>query len=490
MNTHTRIKNLSLILLMSLLIGVSSCGKEEVIVPNENGNQTVEINEINEFIWTGLKDYYLWVDEVPNLTNPAFNTQSSLADFLNPYSDHEALFYDLLYQYGTIDKWSWIVDDYVVLEDYFQGITVSMGYEYGLVRLTNSNDIYGYIRYVVPDSPADIAGLTRGEIFNKIDDQILNISNYEDLLFEQTEYKISFAAFTADALSSNGKEVDLVAVEVHENPVHLTKTFDIDGKKVGYMVYNGFTSSYDTELNDAFGDLLAEGVEELVLDFRYNGGGSIQTSAYLASMIYGTRTDQIFTKSRYNNAVQAYLEGQYGSDYFNWTFEETITKEVETHPINSLGLSRVYFIVSGNSASASELVINGLFPYMDVVLVGSNTHGKYVGSITLKDYIDNNGTVNPNHFWAMQPIVLKLENASGVSDYVDGFTPDIELSESYRNLVTLGDENEPLLKAALDHIRGISAVKSLVEYDQDEIANSRSKYPYSKEMYVESVKLK
>lgn len=488
MNKYRWSQVLSLVIIMGFFFILNACSKDDEVIPDPD--PTVQIDEIDEFIWSGLKDYYLWVDNVSNLTNPAFSDRTALANFLSPYTDHEDLFEDLLYQRDIIDKWSWIVDDYVALENYFQGITLSMGYEFGLVRITGTDDIYGFIRYVIPDTPADIGGLVRGEIFNKIDDQTLNMDNYRDLLFEQNSYKISFANFVGDELISNAKEVNLLAVEVHENPIHLSKTFEVNGKKVGYLVYNGFTSTYDTQLNDAFGSLLAEGVEELILDFRYNGGGSIQTSAYLASMIYGTHTNEIFTKARYNDLIQAELTEAYGSDYFNWMFEENIKKDVDTYPINSLDLTKVYILTSGNSASASELVINGLMPYMDVVLVGTNTHGKYVGSITLKDYIDNNGTVNPNHTWAMQPIVLKLENASSVSDYVNGFTPDVILSEGYRNLVALGDENEPLLKAALDHIRGISTPKTFIEFEPKEIGSSRSKYPYSKEMYIDFEKMK
>lgn len=478
-------------IVINLLIVLVSCGKEEEVVPDDNnGNQTVEIDEIDEFIWNGLKDYYLWVDLVPSLSSSAYADRAAFANFLNPYTDHEELFYDLLYQYGSVDKWSWIVDDYVELENYFQGITLSMGHEYGLVRIIGTDDIYGYVQYVVPETPADIAGIQRGEIFNKINDQTLNINNYRDLLFDLDSYKVSFVDYDGGNFTSNGRELDLIAVEVHENPVHISKTIDVDGTKVGYLVYNGFTASYDTQLNDAFGALIADGVEELIIDLRYNGGGSIQTSAYLASMIYAKNTSEIFTKSRYNDGVQAYLEEEYGSDYFNWMFEETITKGDISTPINSLNLSKIYFLVSDNSASASELVINGLRPYMEVILVGENTHGKYVGSITLKDYVGNSNTVNPNHFWAMQPIVLKLENAEGISDYVNGFTPDVFLNEGYFDLLELGDENEPLLKAALDHLKGISTAKSIISLDQIPVANSKSRFPFSKEMYTDFEKLK
>ncbi|MDZ7738281.1 MAG: hypothetical protein U5K32_04240 [Bacteroidales bacterium] len=162
--------------------------------------------------------------------------------------------------------------------------------------------------------------------------------------------------------------------------------------------------------------------------------------------------------------------------------------------ITSMELNEVYVITTGSTASASEMVINGLEPYIDVKVIGSNSTGKYVGSITYKDW-DSQGNVNPDHKWAMQPIVLKLVNSAGnpsdMSDpnYINGLPTDMEAEENYVNLQPFGDVNEPLLKATIDYILGVKsapATPGLIEgIDYEVIADSRDFKPLSKEMYLE-----
>ncbi len=476
MNIRINSKNLLLIAALFFFI-LSAC--------NKNKESLVEVSEIDTFIWNGLRQYYLWVDEVPDLDASSFSNDNELAQFLYAYNgDHEELFTNLLYRYGEIDKWSWIVDDYIALENSFQGITTSMGFEYGLVRIGDSDDIFGYIRYVVPNSPADQAGLERGEIFISIDGQSLTVNNYRDLLFERDAFSISFADIIDTTVTPNDKTVNLTAVVLQENPIHFSQIIDVDGIKVAYLVYNGFVSTYDFDLNDLFGTYQAAGVQELILDLRYNGGGSVRTATYLASMIYDTDTELVFTKSQYNSLVQEYLLNEYGSSFFdNFLYNEiTATDNNPSEPINTLNLNRLYVLSTSGTASASELIINGLNPYMDVVMVGTNTHGKYVGSITLKDY-DSDGNLNLSHTWAMQPIVFKTTNSLGVSDFVDGFAPTILATEDYSNILPFGDENEPLFKAALDHIRGISSSATIKSGLFISFKDSKDLKPFGKDMY-------
>ncbi len=476
MNLNTYNWRQVLLMIVVFLIPLSACKKKDV--------DDIEASEIDTFIWKGLNQYYLWVDQVPDLSDTKFSNDSELAQFLNLHNgNHSDLFYSLLYDYGEIDKWSWIVDDYIALENYFQGVTTSMGFEYGLVKITDSDNIYGYIQYVVPNSPAASANLTRGEIFTKIDGQTLTMNNYHDLLYQRDAFEISFADNT---LTPNGKTVNLTAVVINENPIHFSQIMDVDGIKVAYLVYNAFTSKYDHELNDIFGVYKSEGVQELILDLRYNGGGSVRTATYLASMIYQTDTEKIFIKNQYNDFIQDYLLTEYGSSFFEKKFLNQIeaTTDFPTSPINTLNLNRLYVLSTQGTASASELIINGLNPYMDVVIIGTNTHGKYVGSITLKDY-NSEGYLNFNHTWAMQPIVFKATNFVGFSDYVDGFAPSVFMKEDFRNILSFGDENEPLLKAALDHIKGIST-PALTKFSQvNTVINSKDLQPFSKDMYID-----
>ena len=454
-------------------------------------------HEISRFVWNGLYEYYLWYEEVDKLSMDYFDETDDWYRYLNTFgSDYEGLFHDLLYQYGTVDRFSWIVDDYVALENSFSGISKSTGMDIRLVRFYGSDDVFGYVRYVVPDSPADVAGIKRGDLFIEVDGIQLTLSNYYNLLFEQDNYQLGMAEQYESGgqsyIGHNNVNHDLTAVELQENPIHYSTVLDIDGVPTAYLVYNAFTSDYDFDLNDQFGSYLSDGVQRLILDLRYNGGGSIRSAIYLSSMIYTTETNKVFSKVQYNDKLQAYFLQEYGADYFNYNFANTLsaTDDHSAASLNSLTLSEIYVITLGSTASASELVINGLDPYINVTVVGGTTTGKNVGSFTVKDY-SASGTINPNHKWAMQPIVLKIINSEGFGDYTSGLVPDVAAGEDYINLLPFGDPEEPMLKAVIDHITGSSgkgsAIRGPIEgIDYEVVADSRDFRPLSREMYIEN----
>ena len=121
--------------------------------------------------------------------------------------------------------------------------------------------------------------------------------------------------------------------------------------------------------------------------------------------------------------------------------------------LNSLNLDRVFILATRSSASASELVINSLDPYINVVHIGTNTSGKYQASRTVYDSEDfGRDGADPTHTYAMQPLVYKTININGVTDYFNGLTPDIELGEQFTNMGVLGDIDEPLLAEAISQI--------------------------------------
>jgi hypothetical protein len=390
-----------------LLVTIFAGCKEKKIAPK------IEVSDaISRFIWNGLNEYYLWYNDVDKLSSDYFDDTDAWYKYLNTFgTNYDNLFYDLLYQYGTVDKWSWVVDDYVALENSFAGISKTMGHDFRLIRFSDSDYIFGYVRYVVPGSPADNAGIVRGDLFRSVDGNLLDINNYYNLLFEQDEYTLGMASYDPElnSITLNSTTYDLIAVELQENPIYYSQTMVIDGKKTAYLVYNSFTSDFDFELNDLFASYSSEGVERLILDLRYNGGGSIQTAIYLASMIYSTNTNSVFSTVNYNDKIQDYLLSTYGSDYFNYYFADVLNETTENAeaPLVSLGLTDLFVITTERTASASELVINGLEPYIDVTLIGERTTGKYVGSITVKDW-NSQGVVNPSHTWAMQPIMFQV----------------------------------------------------------------------------------
>ena len=206
---------------------------------------------------------------------------------------------------------------------------------------------------------------------------------------------------------------------------------------------------YHLELNSVFGSFKYEGINELVIDLRYNPGGRISTSINLASMITGQFNNQIFAKEKWNSKLMDYWDEKNPDNLIN-----RFVDNMGGVSINSLNLNKVYILTTSRTASASELLINGLDPYIDVIHIGDYTVGKNQGSITVYDWINDQGEKNPNHKYAMQPIVLKIGNVAGYTDFPNGLVPDYEIKESIRTAGELGNKNEQLLKIAIDHIFG------------------------------------
>jgi C-terminal processing protease CtpA/Prc len=260
------------------------------------------------------------------------------------------------------------------------------------------------------------------------------------------------------ALASNGINVELTKEENFEtNPIQVSKSIilnnDTEGYSgiIGYIMYNQFVADKSNELNKVFAEFKAEGISDLIIDLRYNGGGSVQNCVELASMITGQFTSEIFAEEQWNNKLIKYLRERFGKE----SLINRFTSQLSTgETISSLNLNRVFIITTSESASASELLINGLDSYIDVIHVGERTVGKNVGSITVYDYIDNEQTKNPEHTYAMQPIVLKIANNDGFADYSDGLLPDTDIEEDIKDLGILGDSNERMLKAVIDIITG------------------------------------
>lgn len=404
---------------------------------------------VNDFIWKGLNLYYLWQADVPNLADDKFSNQEQLNRFLESYATPTALFESLLYERGTIDRFSVLFSDYRVLENALQGVSKSNGVEFGLLYTDAAQTgVFGYVRYVMPNSDAANKDIKRGDIFYAVNGTTLTVDNYSSLLANES-YTLNLADYSDGVITPNGREVALTKREYAENPVLVTNTYTSGTHKIGYLMYNGFYSNYDNDLNAAFAKLKSDGVTDLVLDLRYNGGGSVRTATYLASMITGQFTGQLFAKEQWNAKLEKYYE-----DNNPDALQDLFTDKLSTGAsINSLNLSKVYIIATGSTASASELVINCLKPYVDVVQIGTLTVGKNVGSVTLYDSPTfSSKNRSGSHRYAMQPIVLKVVNKDGFGDYSGGIDPTIKLNEDYGNLGVLGDAAEPLFAAAIANI--------------------------------------
>lgn len=439
-----------LVLYSLLLLLVTGCQDDldDVIRPASD-------LEIKNFIWRAMNNMYLYKADVPALADERFDNQAELDQFLRSFSSPETLFYNGLV--ADHDKFSFLVEDYRRLEKALDGINLSNGMQFGLIRYSsNSSEVLGFVRYVLPNTSAEAQGIERGDYFNTVDGEQLTVENFSRLL-EPASYTIGLAEINGDEIISTGETVSLQKEEYTTNPVFIAKIFPTAAGKVGYLMYNGFTSTFDAVLNETFAMFKSEGITDLIVDLRYNGGGSVETASDLGSMITGQFNGEIFYKEQWNQDYQTLLEATAPESLIN-RFNNRIK---DGSAINSLNLGRVFFITTLKTASASELLVNGLKPYIEVVQIGENTTGKFQASTTLYDSPDfrRNGA-SLGHTYAVQPLIYKTVNAAGVTDYVDGLPPDLEIKEDIRNLGQLGDPSERLLAAALAIIEGGAAQTS------------------------------
>ena len=450
----------------------------------DNDDNGALASEINDFVWKGMNAAYLYKQEIPDLDNDRFNDSEEYASYLNDYTSPENLFESLIYERDNIDKFSLIVDNYIELEQYLSGVSLSNGLNYGLVYLPNSNnEIFGYVRYVNNGSAADLANINRGDIFRSIDNIPLSIDNYSDLLSQEI-YTVNFANYfnndtediSDDIIELNDINIELQKVPLIKNPVHHYSTLDYSGGKIGYLMYNQFVSNYDDYLKTIFSEFKSNSVDELILDLRYNPGGSINSAIVLASLITGQFENEIFNTEQWNNDIQNY--------WINNNPEYLINRFTTFQ--SSLSLSKVYILTTRSSASASELIINCLKPYIDVVQIGTPTYGKYQASVTLYDSENfSNQNVNRSHNYALQPLVLKTLNVNGVTDYYNGINPDYEYEERAFDMGQVGDLNEPMLNFTLDIIESrisLDLKPELFEYIDDNL-----KFEFlEREMYIDN----
>lgn len=423
-------KSIILLIIFSFII---SCQDEPI--PDEAPELT---QKVNVFIEDVMADIYLWAEEIPDI-----NTKYEF--------DSKEYFDKLIYQE---DKWSFITDDIVALENSFEGVETSYGWSLSFFYLyKNSNEVIAVVEFIYPNTPAAEAGMQRGDIIFEMFDNGITDENYTDLLYE--ENLMITLGISGEAGISSGSSFSLTARELTLNPVVITNVIEHGGRKIGYLFYAQYIAEFNTSLNSAFQYLMNEGVTDLVLDLRYNPGGGTVAAQHLCSSIApldAVNSNATLVTFRWNDSYQADLEGKNVTQRLKIQFTDEVPYK--------MGLDRLYVLTGAGTASASELTITGLKPYMNVTTVGESTYGKYTASITFKpeDLYDSKSYYNEFDNWGIQPIVLRYANVQGVTDFKDGFMPDIPVEDDLFEAIPLGNKEEKLLKAAIEDITGVDVV--------------------------------
>ncbi|MDR2804534.1 MAG: hypothetical protein LBB85_02675 [Dysgonamonadaceae bacterium] len=440
-------KKLRLLWLFSIVLIIGACEGED---PESLSQETQTNKYINDWIQEYMDVLYLWNNRMPVKTDKTLSPDNYFNSLLYTEEDH----------------FSYIAANYAELSDALNGVQMEAGYAFSLFFADQQEqDVVGLIDYIKPHSPASSSGLRRGDLFLTINGKSMTIHNIQELTAAMS------APHTLGIYRNNAiQDLSLTVARYEENPVLLDSIYNVGGKKIAYLIFNFFSTdngdnsyTYLKELNEIFGKYKQTPVDELILDLRYNGGGSVSVATSLASMISNRTSSDLFSIDQYNSIVDMELKAELGNDYNKTFFDDfLIIRDADGYvidsktPINKLGLQRLYVLVSQGTASASELVINGLKPYMEVILIGQKTYGKNVGMWFIYEQDPQKQQENR---WGMLPVVVKTYNANNQSDYNYGFTPDIEANEYAEALAPLGDTREILLEKALDRI-GVQPARS------------------------------
>lgn len=367
------------------------------------------------------RNIYLWNDKLPaGLSGNSFTDLKAVMEGIRPYSQEPGFS-------SAVDRWSFAMKQTEWNQmaggtaNTFAG-TSSAG-DFGMtVFFRVEGDLR--IRHAEPYSPAGRAGIRRGWKVVKINGNS-NITTSNSNFIVNSLYNSSAVSLELQKHDGSIVPVSLQAGHYQEKPLYLDTVYNVSGKKIGYMVFNSFlgnTSLIQQDFARAFNRFAANGINDIVVDLRYNGGGYVSLQESLANYLAPTSANgQVMMKQIYNSANS------------NQNITTTFRKA------GSVNLPDVYFIVGRGTASASELLINNLKPYMNVHLVGGTTHGKPVGYFPI-----------PVADWYIFPVSFRTTNKNGEGNYFNGFSVNSAVADGLDK--DWGDLNETSLASAVRHI--------------------------------------
>ncbi len=421
----------ALALLFGVLVLVSGCEKNtDGTEPTPTGEVTNA--EINQWVVDSMRYYYYWSPSIP--ADNRLNLDLSPPNFFETLLSRPE------------DRFSWIQNN-EELRNSLSGIIRTSGLGLAFFRIGDDN-AGAAVRFVHKGSPAAQAGIKRGDIFIRVNGELMTVQGTSvqnaDALFGNEPFTVTMGVLSGGNISA-GDDISLTPVEnFQEHAIHLDSIIVTpSGTKVGYIFYNRFLADQAQDLVDVFRGFKSQGVTELIIDERYNNGGSVGIAGLMAAMIHkgfdiNTPFIQYVFNSNLGNAILTY------GDLFGSTSAQVVNN-------SNIGIDRVFVLATGSSASASELLINNLRPIMgnsNVIHIGSTTVGKDDASITLSN---SSPRFSGDNDWGIQPIILKYKNRDGEGNFVNGLTPTYEVSESLP-YAPMGHGTDPLIAKALSII--------------------------------------
>lgn len=419
----------------------------------------MERKYVNTFAWNVMNSYYLWKGEIAADLEKWENWEEPIQKVRDiRYKDAAG---------KDIDRWTMLSDDFSAFQGDVSGHTRTFGMDFVLYYADQAQKkVCAVVTYTYGNSPAEQAGLRRGDIILTVDGREMTSDNYQEIVRDRL-----LGGGTVKLGLSGGKSVTITAVDMYENPVQTVRILENGaGKKVAYLHYTSFTLDSCGELSDVFRRFVAEGIDELVLDLRYNGGGYVITEDVLASMLAPVavvEAESVLSRMVYNEELAKELKEEPARFQTGFRFKNgEQTQEVSTADANP-DLPRLFVLTTGSSASASESLVCCLRPYMDVILVGGQTSGKYCAGFLMEAedwYDDVKGSLGAEEYdiairyvdnWGIYLMYARYADCNGDTiSMPDGIAPDYEVDDDPLDGFALGDPHETMLAAALRIIDG------------------------------------
>ncbi len=396
--------------------------------PDRQGTYIDEKNWVRAWI----DETYLWFDEVPasirtiNYATP----QALFTDLRTPALTPSGKPRDQFHFMYPTDVWQALSQS---------GIEAGYGFEVAIVKSQPPRDVR--VAYTEPGTPAAIAGIARGARIVLVDDVDVVTSPSVDALNAALFPTAAGQSHSLRLLELDGslRTVVLRSAQITKVPVQNVQTLQTATGKVGYLLFNDHVATSESQLIDAMNRFKADGVQDLVLDIRYNGGGLLAIASELAYMVASpaATSGSVFERLEFNRKNPFQLAEADTSTPFQSTSLGFSGPKGQALP--QLGLSRVTVLTGPDTCSASESIINGLRGVnVQVNLIGNTTCGKPYGFIPQ----DNCGTT----YFAIQ---FKGVNNQGMGDYADGIAPTCVVADDFSR--QLGDPAEGRLAAALSY---------------------------------------